>query len=163
MPQALRVLSSFSFSFSRLFPCCFSLALGFFPPAFRPFSARRLTSPPHGPKQRAPRLRVLGSLSIPTPPLWAYTLGSVAGPFCSSLFLGASILIDSLVFWFLYECIGTLCEESVTHFHPSTTLLQLPSCLRGPASCSYVPTRHICTSIVSRVAAAMDLLQWSVL
>ena len=62
---------------------------------------------------------------------------SVAGPFCSSLFLGASILIDSLVFWFLYECIGTLCEESVTHFHPSTTLLQLPSCLRGPASCSY--------------------------
>ena len=62
----------------------------------------------------------------------------MAGPFCSSLFLGASIFIDSLVFWFLYECIGTLCEESVTHFHPSSTLLQLPSCLRGPASCSYI-------------------------
>ena len=133
-------------------PCLFSVR---FPPAAPP--------PTHGPKQRAPRLRVLGSLSVLTPPLWAYTLGSVAGPFCSSLFLGASILIDSLVFWFLYECIGTLCEESVTHFHPSTTLLQLPSCLRGPASCSYVPTKHICTSIVSRVAAAMDLLQWSVL
>ena len=49
--------------------------------------------------------------------------------------------IDSLVFWFLYECIGTLCEESVIHFHPSSTLLQLPSCLRGPASCSYITHR----------------------